>query len=374
MTNSHIARTAALPLLFLGLSACDNRDRFVELLPIVPILESLPRELTIGSTVDPANGGDLNPYGLAVAPVGRGPIRAGDLVACNFNDGATNTQGMGTTIVGLSPGNTSATTEPYTIAQSPSLRGCSEVIVLPDGNLVATASQANQLVLVTPQGTPGSPAVATVSLPYAADSFSEPWGLTFAQSPSIGPALYVSDAKKGVIDRISLGNSDAQTGFAEIATGFSVNNGPPGSILGPAGLTYDPYVDTLYVVDSNANRVVALSNVSSIGAGGVVVSGASFSGPSAAHASIVAAGSPLNGPISAALLFSGNLVVGNTLDPNGTNLITELVPGQGVFGQRVVDFTQGGALFGIATAGNAATNQVIYFNDDNDNTVKVLSN
>jgi hypothetical protein len=32
-----------------------------------------------------------------------------------------------------------------------------------------------------------------------------------------------------------------------------------------------------------------------------------------------------------------------------------------------------GALFGIAAAPNGSGNQVIYFNDDNDNTVKSLS-
>ena len=57
---------------------------------------------TVGSTVDPTNG-DLNPYGLAIAPATAGLITKGDLVVCNFNDGPTNTQGKGTTIVGLHP-------------------------------------------------------------------------------------------------------------------------------------------------------------------------------------------------------------------------------------------------------------------------------
>src|ERR1700675_3233265 len=50
---------------------------------------------TVGSTIDPTNG-DLNPYGLVIAPATKGLITKGDLVVCNFNDGPTNTQGLGT--------------------------------------------------------------------------------------------------------------------------------------------------------------------------------------------------------------------------------------------------------------------------------------
>ena len=155
-------------------------------------------------------------------------------------------------------------------------------------------------------------------------------------------------------------------------------------IFAPAGLTYDASIDTLYVVDTNANRVVALSNVSAIGANGVVVSGANFSGASAASAKVIASGAPLNGPISGALLVNGDLVVGNTLDANGTNLLIEISPMSGVVATKNVDTGAGGAIFGIVavpktitTMGgyntmNTQTN-VIYFNDDNSNTVILLS-
>jgi len=350
------------------LGACSHYNQ--EYQEYVPILAFLPNEITVGSTVDTTTGGDLNPYGLAIAPVSSGPITKGDLIVCNFNDGATNTQGKGTTIVGLSP---TAKTAPYTIAQSPLLMGCSEVVVLPDGNIVAAANTANDLVLVTPQGTPGNAKPGIVSRPYAADVFAGPWGLTYAPSAS-GPALYVSNSSNGAIDRISLTAGDSQSSFTEVVKGFSVNNGVPGSILAPAGLTYDPTIDALYVVDSNSNRVVSISSISNVGADGVVVNGSGFSGTSAASAHVIASGAPLNGPLSAALLFSGNLVVGNTLDPDGTNLMIEITPSSGIFGTRNVDVDQGGAIFGIATSGTDANSQQIFFNDDNDATVKVLSN
>jgi hypothetical protein len=334
------------------------------------VLPTLMTTTTIGSTLDPTEHGG-NPYGLTVATATAGPITMGDLIACNFNDGSTNTQGMGTTVVGL---HATAGAMPYRIAQSAQLLGCSSLTSLPDGSLIATASQANATVLVAPGG--------AISKPFAADTFAEPWSTIYAAHAGVS-FVYVSNAMTGAIDRIAL-NGDAQSSFTEIASGFSSNLGAPGSISAPAGLTYDATLDTLYVVDTNANRIVALSNVSAIGMDGVIVSGTSFSGASAASAKVIASGAPLNGPISGALLVNGDLVVGNTLDPSGTNLLIEISPTRGALATKNVDTGAGGAIFGIVavpktitTMGaygptNTQTN-VIYFNDDNDNTVKLLT-
>src|SRR6185437_3696742 len=105
---------------------------------VLPSILSMlsPNTITaIGSTVDPVERGG-NPYGLAIAPATAGLVSAGDLIVCNFNDGATNTEGKGTTIVGLHPTPGSA---PYRIAQSPSLQGCNALAILPDGNISAAA-------------------------------------------------------------------------------------------------------------------------------------------------------------------------------------------------------------------------------------------
>src|SRR5579859_3545609 len=93
---------------------------------VISSLASSGKITTIGSTVDPGTAGspgsgDQNPYGLTIAPATKGLITAGDLVICNFNDGPTNTQGLGTTIVGLHP---TAGSKPYRIAQSADLQGC----------------------------------------------------------------------------------------------------------------------------------------------------------------------------------------------------------------------------------------------------------
>lgn len=335
---------------------------------------------TIGSTIDPIEMGG-NPYGLAIAPASAGLITAGDLVICNFNDGATNTQGMGTTIVGLHP---TAGSTPYRIAQSSALQGCNAVTMLPDDSISAAAYLADENPLVTPAG--------VVNTPFAADTLANPWGEAYVAAVGQTPAaLYISNAGDGSIDRISL-NGDAQTSLTPIATGFC-HSGQPGALFAPAGLTYDASIDTLYIVDTSSNSVVAFAKVSSIAAGGVVVDGQcssvaapptpapTFSGPSAFSARVVAHGGAFIAPISAALLADGDLLVGNGdvniaagQMPNLVMEISPVLPG-GFVGQPVQLDTSGtpGALFGIVATVDAQGNQIVYFNDDNTNSVMRLT-
>jgi len=342
---------------------------------------------TIGSTIDPVNG-DQNPYGLAIAPATKGLITAGDLIVCNFNDGPTNTQGLGTTIVGLHP---TAGSAPYRIAQSPKLQGCNALAMLPDDSISVAAWSADLNPLVNAAG--------SVQEPFASDTFGSPWGEAFVAATSSEPgALYVattpggaSNSANGAIRRISL-DGDAQTSATEIASGFCAS-GAPGAIFGPAGLTYDPSADTLYIVDTSSNSVVAFTGVSSIGANGVVVNGQcgtgsatptptpTFSGPSASSAKVIAHGSPLSTPLSAALLSNGDLIVGNAdinvaAPSKTTNLLIEVspvLPGGIVAQPLQIDTGAPGALFGIAATVDAAGNQVIFFNDDNAAAVAELS-
>jgi hypothetical protein len=347
---------------------------------------------TVGSTVDPING-DQNPYGLVVAPATAGLITKGDLVVCNFNDGPTNTQGKGTTIIGLHPGTGS---KPYRIAQSADLLGCNALTMLADDSISAAAWASNLNPLVSATGTVGKP--------FASDMFNDPWGEAFVEATATQPAaLYISNApdnggtvagpgtgtSPGTVDRISLDTNNVQTSFTEIVTGFC-SGGAPGAIFGPAGLTYDPASDTLYIVDTSSASVIALAGVSGIPKDGVVVNGQctamtptpvpTFSGPSMASAKVIAHGAPFNTPLSAALLKNGDLVVGNadigiTTPSATTNLLIEVspvLPG-GFVGQPLqIDTTTPGAIFGIAATVDAAGNQIIYFNNDNNSAVMQL--
>jgi hypothetical protein len=357
---------------------------------------------TVGSTIDPING-DQNPYGLVVAPATAGLITKGDLVVCNFNDASTTAnptgiQGNGTTIIGLHPGTGS---KPYHIAQSPDLKGCNALTMLPDDSISAAAWSSNLNPLVSATGTVGKP--------FASDTFEDPWGEAFVAATSTQPAaLYITNAPDnngivagpgtgtvpGTIVRIILDTNNAQTSFTEIVTGFC-SGGVPGIILGPSGLTYDPASDTLYIVDTSSASVIALAGVSSISKDGVVVNGQctattptpvpTFSGPSMASAKVIAHGPPLSAPISAALLKNGDLVVGNgdIVGPPAappaasatTNLLIEVspvVPGGFVGTPLQIDTGAPGAIFGIAATVDAAGNQIIYFNDDNHSAVMQL--
>jgi len=351
---------------------------------------------TVGSTVDPLNG-DVNPYGLVIAPATSGLITKGDLVVCNFNNAVNNSttppsgnvQGDGTTIIGLHP---TAGSTPYRIAQSADLQGCNALTMLPDDSISAAAWSTVQ----NPLGeNPLVSASGVVATPFSSDTFAGPWGEAYVAATATQPAaIYVSNApggninSGGTIDRISL-DGDTQTSFTEIVTGIC-SGGAPGGIFGAAGLTYDPSSDTLYVVATASASVIAIAGVSTIGQDGVVVNGQctgttptavpTFSGPSMASARVIAHGAPFNTPLSAALLQNGDLVVGNadiglTTPSATTNLLIEVspvVPG-GFVGQPVqIDTGTPGALFGIAATVDASGNQIIYFNDDNNNAVMQL--
>jgi len=331
---------------------------------------------TIGSTADPINM-DGNPYGLAIAPATAGLITQGDLIVCNFNN-SPGAQGAGTTIVGLHP---VAGATPYRIAQSANLQGCDALALLPDDSISAAAFQANQNALVTAAG--------VVNTPFSADTFAQPWGEAYVAASGSNPAaLYVSNFN-GSIDRITL-SGDAQTAFTEIASGFC-GSGVAGAIYAPSGLTYDPSIDTLYIVDTSSNSVVAFAGVSTIGADGVVVNGQcqsvaapptpapAFTGPSATSARVVATGGAFFTPLSAALLSNGDLIVADadvnigTQTPNLVFEISPVLPGGFVGAPVQLDTGASGALFGIVATVDAQMNQIVYFNDDNNTAVMELT-
>ena len=340
------------------------------------ILSTLSKIATVGSTIDPIEKGG-NPYGLAIAPATVGSITAGDLVVCNFNDGATNTQGLGTTIVRMHP---TAGAMTFRVAQSSSLQGCDALAMLPDDSISVAAYSADENPLVAATGVVGNP--------FSSDSFANPWGETYARPVGQNPAaLYVSNAE-GSIDRITL-SGDSQVTFTQVAAGFC-GSGLPGAVFAPSGLTYDASVDTLYIVDTSSNSVVAFTNVSKITAAGVVVNGQcksvaapptptpTFSGPAAGSARVIAHGSPLISPLSAALLADGDLIVENAdinitaaQTPNLAVEVSPVMPGGFVGKPLQLDTGAPGALFGVAATVDAQGNQIVYFNDDNDNTVKM---
>ncbi|HKE36611.1 MAG TPA: hypothetical protein VKB39_04220 [Candidatus Baltobacteraceae bacterium] len=350
------------------------------------VLKTLKKHVTIGSTVDPTNG-DVNPYGLAIS--------GKRLYACNFN-ASSNVQGTGTTIVSLS---TTPGSAPKHVAGDSSLLGCSSLAMTQQGHGVyATGSLAKAIngFCVSGKGC-GGPGNRFSNI--TGKNVVRPWGAAWELPP--GPyeyaskALFVSDATTGsiILAVYCPPQATCESPMTPIVTGFKVNKGKPGNILGPSGLAFDPKncvkigrnaaCGTLYVVDGANNTVVAIHNVMNLRAAKSIVvgkNGTSFSGPQKSWASLVYSGKPLVGPISSALLYNGNLVVGNTLEPKGTNSLVEIAPAKcaavpckpgAVVAKVNVDKGPPGALFGIAAAGSGKS-VAVYFNDDNKNNVQAL--
>jgi hypothetical protein len=322
------------------------------------LLKTLKRQVVIGSVVDPKSGAG-NPYGLTVVPFTSGKLTAGDLLVCNFN-AKSGVQGTGKSIVAIHP---KAGSSPVQISADKSLVGCNALAIGSDDYIWASAMVANDNPVLDTSG--------NLLTNIKGKPFGQPWGQVAAQPRKAAAAYYATNAGNGSIVRINLGASFT---YDVIATKFPVNHGAPGTALAPSGLSYDGSVDTLYFADGQNDTIVAFKNVSKIKAGGIVATknGMAFTGPSAKSARIVYAGKPLNGPISTALLPNGNLIAGNTLDPNGKNLMLEIAPSGKLLATRNVDKGPAGALFGIVATGTTDANTKIYFNDDNDNNLQVL--
>jgi sugar lactone lactonase YvrE len=268
-------------------------------------------------------------------------------------------QGTGTTIVGLHP---VAGSSPYRIAQASSLLGCDALAIDPSDNIYAASFASNQNPIFGPSG--------TLVSANASPAWSGPFGEIY--SPTAGAfgtaSVFESNATNGTIVRQDL-KGGTVVSLETIVTGFTPNHGVPGSLLGPSGLTYNPTGDILYVVDGNNNRLVQFQNASSIPANGITIKGSGFSGPQAALARVIFAGSPLNAPISAALMFNGNIVVGNT----GDNNMLEFTPQGALVDTKLVDTGVAGAIFGMVATGTSLASEKLYFNDDNTNSVVLLS-
>lgn len=349
------------------------------------VISQLATFTTIGSTVDVGTGagaGDTNPYGLAIAPLTVGTMTAGDLVVCNFNS-AAGTSGAGTTIEDIKP---VAGSKPVRIAQGADLAGCNSLAINPGaGYIWLAAYTANDNPIISPMGVE----VTNLSTNY---KWAQPWGQIYGSpTPAAGStatapaAFYISNAMDGSIVQALVSANPAT--YNKIISGFPVSTSSSYGILAPAGLTYDASSDTLYVVSSDTNSVLSFSSVSTIPAGGISItftagtstggsyptttaSSFAFSGPNASQAKVMYTGTPLNYPVSAALLYNGDLIVGNT----GDNNMIELQPSTGTMvGMKSVDSGAAGAIFGIATSGTSVATQKIYFNNDNTATVNSIS-
>src|SRR5580658_1195961 len=284
------------------------------------ILDSL--QSITASTIPPS--GDLNPYGVAFVPAGfpaGGSIAAGDVLVANFNNNS-NLQGTGTTIVSITPtGQQSVFATSTLIGLDTALGVLSRGFVVV-GNLpvaypmgVATPQQGS-LQIFNRNGT----LVATLNDPNLLDS---PWDLTINDQGSQAQ-VFVSNVLSGTVTRLNLSVGATQVTVVSktrIGSGYGHQPNAAAVVVGPTGLAYDPFHDTLYVASTADNKIFAIGDAgnrnSSADLGFVVFADQTH----------------LHGPL------------GLTLEPNG-NLIT--ANGDAVFAggtqNELVEFTPQGRL------------------------------
>jgi hypothetical protein len=328
----------------------------------------------IASTV-PANG-DINPYGVAVVRQSRGRLRRGDVLVSNFNN-AKNLQGTGTTIVEISPGGHRSQFARISAGQLPgkcpggvglttalvALRGGWVVVgSLPSTDGTATTAKAGCLIVLNSQGN-----VAETITGYGING---PWDATAVQRGRTAD-VFVTNVLNGTVKaggavvhrgtvvrlrlRLATHRPPQVIGAATIGSGFAEQTNAAAFVIGPTGLGLGRN-GTLYVADTSANRITAISHA---------VTRRSTAGTG----SVVTVNGLLNSPLGLAVAPGGDVLTVN----GGDGLIVETTPGGAQVAKRQLDKSGSpagaGALFGLAIAPHGAG---VYFVDDAANTLRLL--
>jgi len=330
---------------------------------------------TITSTV-PRNG-DVNPYGVAVAPVTMGKLVAGDVLVTNFNN-RQNLQGTGKTIVEISP---SGQTQVFASIHTGGLPGLcpggigltTALVALKSGWVVvgslpttdgtSQTAKAGCLLILNPMGD----VVETI---FGAP-INGPWDMTAADNGDTA-TLFVSNVlngtvaaspstvNQGTIVRIVLGTSDEMPQVHSetvIGQGFPERTDPAALVVGPTGLGLASD-GTLYVANSVANRIASISDATTRMTAGL------------GHT--VSKGGSLNDPLGLAMAPNGDILTTNGGDGN----LVETTPAGAQVAVKTLDNTPlppglpgNGTLFGLAVTPSA---DGVYFVDDGSNTLNLL--
>jgi hypothetical protein len=328
---------------------------------IVPKLPSTPDAKL---TTVPASG-DLNPYGVALVPAGfprGGLLKPGQILVANFNN-STNTQGTGTTIVAITPGQNPATAPVFFNSQATGLTLALSVLksgYVIVGNTPTTDGTFNtigqgSLQIIDRFGH----LVQTLSDP---NLLNWPWASTVNDQGKTAQ-LFVANVS-GNVTRIDLkvvkhhGSTTLKVeSMTQIASGYIVQPSAAAVVVGPGGLAYNPKTDTLYVAATGNNEVFAISHASRThtdkGVGTLV-----YQDP--AH---------LFGPIGLVLAPNGDLLVTNddavntaNESPSQTSALTEFTPAGQFVGQVSLDAGAGGA-FGLVVYTHGKTVTVASVDD-----------
>ena len=312
---------------------------------------------------------DANPYGIAIVPAtakmqdAPGTLKAGDIVVTDI--GANHD---GNILVDFPAKNGPA--HLFNTTQNAMTKGPADMAfnTATGTNWVANLA-GNNVQIFAPNGS----VMATLQNPL----FNKPWGMAFnngthnAKDGAVG-SFFTSNAGDATIDRIDIISGANGPTFRV----FQIGQLTKGAVKTKIGLTWLPslqvgekrFDDVLLAIDPVNNRIAAYpdsttANTTLNRAVGMGIT--------------VFQGKPLNNPGGFAISpTTGDLLVVNL---NDNNLVELSMKTGKVIGVRQVDNVpvnpadnNGSALFGVAATTDSKGNLVVYYTDDNLNTLNML--
>ncbi len=302
---------------------------------------------------------------------------AGDVLVSNFNN-HRNLQGTGSTIVEVSPGGSLslfASLAPNKLpGPCPGGLGLTTALValrsgfvivgsLPTKDGSSATMQAGCLLVLDPSGS----VVETLS----GGPINGPWDMTALDGGSTA-TLFVTNVLNGTVAaspnvtdggtvvRIGLSlpsaGIPAVTSETVIGSGLPERTDPAALVVGPTGLGISG--GTLFVADSAANRIAAISDA--------------LTRTTATSGTTVTMGGAINDPLGLAIAPGGDILTTNGGDGN----LVETTPDGQQVAVKMLDTSPAppgpngnGTLFGLAVAPGGSG---VYFVDDGTNTLNLL--
>jgi sugar lactone lactonase YvrE len=326
----------------------------------------------VSTTIDPVTG-DINPYGVAIAPVTSGALVKGDVLVSDFNNFG-GTSGAGTSIVEIDP-KTGAVSN---FANGGSIAGPDALTFNPKGFLwvgnfgaanssgVFDGSNGNIAVL----GPTGSTLATFDQTTTGHGFFAGTWGQEYGMNKAGKVSFYWPDAGEnadaGTVWRLDPNPGGTPNGqpinstYTLLAAGLGAGGTSAATAVGPQGLAYDPSNDTLYVADDATNEILAIPHASTA------------TGP--VMPKVILKGGPLDSPQG--IVYDP--VTGRLFTVNGAvnNDLIELTVAGHVLGVRnLAPNEPAGALFGLTFNPSGSTHHTtnLYYVNDDENSLHALS-
>lgn len=313
----------------------------------------------------PSNG-DVNPYGVAFVPTAfptGGLIQPGDILVSNYNN-SQNLQGTGTTIVTVRQG------QPSLFFQGkPGLGLSTGLSVLRSGYVIVgnfpttdgtpNTAQPGSILAIDRNGN----VVWNYSIGQLVDG---PWDLTVNDQGGAAQ-IFVANVLSGTVSRLDI-TVNAQcinlVRALEVASGYGHRGDPAALEVGPCGLAYDAFRDTLYVASSLDNEVYGIPNAGKT------------SGKSGKGYPVYKDDKHLHGVLAMILAPNGDLIASNNdvvnPDPNHGSELVEFTPAGKFVAEFEVDNAPGGS-FGLNVGVNAHGGIMFAAVDDNTSSLEVFN-